>query len=207
MKKVISLLLAVMMIFSTLAVGASAAVTKDEEIFNLYQQKIVQSNQVILSFDLNGGTIKGGVKVFDYDQKYFYYDENYSEAMYYMIPDNINNTSNILDQQPGSRVNLPSVNAPSGYSFNGWYCYADNKTYAANRSFVIPYDVAGTVVQFKADFSLAQPEEDTMAGVMDILVKVFGTIIGLLFYSNEYGSAATEVGMQIMEDLLGGLFS
>ena len=46
-----------------------------------------------------------------------------------------------------------------------------------------------------------------MAGVMNILVKVFGTIIGLLFYSGEYGSAATEVGMQIMQDLLGDLFA
>jgi hypothetical protein len=70
----------------------------------------------------------------------------------------------------------------------------------------IPDYTGGKVIQFVADYSLEIPEEDEMAGVFNILVKVFGTIIGLLFLSDRE-EGAVEAGMQLMSSLLGSLFA
>ena len=205
MKKVIALFLAVMMIFGALSISSSAmdleAVKKDEDI---------KSNQVILIFDLNGGTIKGGVRV--YTPKYydaqtntwvdgsFNYVENYLENMYYMIPESDD------AQIPSKTVRLPGVNPPSGYVFNGWFCVETNHTYPGNRMFTIPDYTGDSLLHFTAAYGLETPEEDEMAGVFNILVKVFGTIIGLLFLSDRE-EGAVEAGMQLMSDLLGSLFA
>ena len=208
MKKVLAALLAVMMIFSVLSVGTSVAYESDE-----YTDKVV-NKQIILSFNLNGGTIKGGVKVYkglktdaqgnvirDANGQVipvFTYDNRYTDNMYYMIPDSE------VSQLPGKVVTLPSVTPPSDHAFNGWYCYATNETYAANRTFQIP-DVNTGVIEFMADFTRTTPEEDTMSGVMDILVKVFGTIVGLLFLQGE--ADPVDAGMKMMENLLENLFA
>ncbi len=204
MKKVIALLLSVIMLFGALSVGVLAA-TDYEELWNDTESVYgLTQEQAILSFNLNGGKIKGGVWV--YENGKFSYVTNYSKDVYDMIPNNSKNSSK-TSQTPGDEVTLPPVSAPSGQTFNGWYCYLTHETYPANYKFIIPEDAAGEVVHFMADYALSAPEEDEMGGVMDILVKVFGTIIGLLFYSNEYGPSATEYGMKIMTDLLSGLFA
>lgn len=203
MKKVIALFLAVMMLFGALSVGASAM-----DLESVRQDEHLQDNQAILSFDLNGGTIKGGVRVYTpayYDANgnkvagSFSWSESYLENMYYMIPEN-------GAQTPGSSVRLPGVTPPSGYVFNGWYCVVTNSTHPGNRMYKIPDYTGGKVIQFVADYSLEAPEEDEMAGVFDILVKVFGTIIGLLFLSDRE-EGAVEAGMQLMSSLLGSLFA
>lgn len=198
MKKVLAVVLSVMMLFSALSVGASAAIDTTDSYLSQ-----VLTKQVILSFNLNGGSIKGGVRVYEgLDDKgapVFTYDNRYTDSMYYMIPESTED-----GQFPYDVVTLPSVNPPSGYAFNGWYCYATNETYAANRPFEIPGYAAGSVIEFTADFSRSEPEEDTMAGVMDILVKVFGTIIGLLFLQGE--ADPVDAGMKMMEQLLSNLF-
>ena len=206
MKKVLALLLSVLMVFGALSVSVFAGNQADYEDLwngtdNIYG---LTHEQSILSFDLNGGKIKGGVWV--YQNGKFTYVTNYSENVYDMIPNNSKDSSK-NSQTPGDEITLPPVTAPSDCTFNGWYCYLTQETYPANYKFIIPEAAAGEVVHFMADYTLTVPEEDTMAGIMDILVKVFGTIIGLLFYSNEYGPSATEYGMKIMTDLLSGLFA
>ncbi len=201
MKKVLALFLAIIMLFSVLSVSTYAAELDLESIK-------IQSNQVILSFDLNGGTIKGGVRVYTpayYDEDdnlvpaSFSWSENYLENMYYMVPETTDT------QLIGDTVRLPGVNPPSGYVFNGWYCVDLNSTHPGNRGFTIDDDLMGTkVVQFIADYSLETPEDDEMATVFDILVKVFGTIIGLLFLQ---GDDSVEAGMELMRDLLENLFA
>lgn len=198
MKKILAVLLSVMMLFSVLSVGASALDTSDP-----YLQGVL-SKQVILSFNLNGGSIKGGVRVYEgldsNGAPIFTYNSRFSDGVYYMIPET--SDSQVAGK---STVTLPRVNPPSGYAFNGWYCYLTNETYAANRPFDIPGYAAGTVIEFAADYTRTEPEEDTMGGVMDILVKIFGSIIGLLFLQGE--KDPVEAGMQMMEDLLENLFA
>lgn len=208
MKKVIALFLAIIMLFGTLSVCVSAM-----DLESIWDERKaankLSDNQVILSFDLNGGSIKGGVRVYTpayYDangnkvEGSFSWSENYLENMYYMIPEDLD------EQLPDDTVSLPNVTPPSGYVFNGWYCTYTNSTYPGNRSFKIPERTGGKVLQFIADYSLEVPEEDEMAGVFDILVKVFGTIIGLLFLSDRE-EGAVEAGMQLMTSLLGSLFA
>ena len=208
MKKVLALFLAIMMLFGTLSVGASALDLESISDERKAAGKLTD-NQVILSFDLNGGTIKGGVRVYTpayYDTNgnkvagSFSWSESYLENMYYMIPESIG------EQEPGDEVALPNVTPPSGYVFNGWYCTYTNSTHPGNRSFKIPDHTGGKVLQFIADYAPDTPEEDEMAGVFNILVKVFGTIIGLLFLSDKE-EGAVEAGMQLMSNLLGSLFA
>lgn len=203
MKKVLALFLAIMMLFGALSVGASAM-----DLETVRQEQHLKDNQAILSFDLNGGTIKGGVRVYTpayYDKDgnlvpgSFSWSENYLENMYYMIPEN-------GGQVPATSVRLPGVTPPSGYVFNGWYCVETNQTHPGNRMYTIPDYTGGKVIQFIADYSLEVEEEDEMAGVFNILVKVFGTIIGLLFLSDRE-EGAVEAGMQLMSNLLGSLFA
>ena len=205
MKKVLALLLSVLVVFGTLSISAFALSETDyEDLYNDTDSVYgLTHEQAILSFDLNGGKIKGGVWV--YRNGGFTYVTNYSENVYDMVPDNSKN-SDKEGQTPGSRVTLPPVNPPSDCAFNGWYCYLTQETYPANYEFIIPESAAGEVFHFMADYTNTAPEEEGMAAALDILVKVFGTIIGLLFYSNEYGPSATEYGMKIMTDLLSGLF-
>ena len=204
MKKVLALFLAIMMLFGALSVGASAM-----DLETIRQEQKLADNQAILSFDLNGGTIKGGVRVYTpayYDangklvEGTFSWSESYLENMYYMIPEGAG------EQVPGTYVRLPGVTAPSGYVFNGWYCVETNQTHTGNRMYKVPDYTGGKVIQFIADYSLEVAEEDEMAGVFNILVKVFGTIIGLLFLSDRE-EGAVEAGMQLMSSLLGSLFA
>ena len=196
MKKVLAVLLSVMMLFSALSVGTCVAFEGDE-----YTDKVMTS-QVILSFNLNGGSIKGGVRVYEgldaNGNPVFSYDNRYTDSMYYMIPDSVDS------QKAGDIVTLPNVTAPADYAFNGWYCYTTNETYAANRTFRIPSYTKNGVIEFVADFSRVTPEEDTMGGVLNILVKVFGTIVGLLFLQGE--ADPVDAGMKMMENLLDNLF-
>ncbi len=197
MKKVLAVILSVMMLFSALSVGAVAIDTTNDT-----HLKKVLTNQAILSFNLNGGTIKGGVKVYkglDKDNlPVFEWDIRYTDSIYYMIPEGTD------EQRSGDLVTLPSVTPPSGYAFNGWYCYTTNETYAANRSFTIPSYAVGEVIEFTADYSRSEPEEDTMGGVLSILVKVFGSIVGLLFLQGE--ADPVDAGMKMMQGLLENLF-
>lgn len=207
MKKVLALLLSALMLFGTISISTFAA-TDYEDLFNNTENEAgLTQNQTILSFDLNGGKISGGVWVYDPAAKgLFRYDTNYIGNTYDMIPNNVKDKDK-LTMTPGYEATLPPVSAPSGMIFNGWYCRLDRQTYPANHKYTIPDEAAGNIVQFIAAYTNTSTEEEGMGAAMEILVKVFGTIIGLLFYSNEYGPSATEYGMKIMTDLLSSLFA
>lgn len=214
MKKVLALFLAIMMLFSAVSISTSALDISVEMVDIVKGEQNISDNQIILVFDLNGGTIKNGARVYkpiEYKDGVkvpgtgaFEWDENYIENTYYMFPESAN------DHIPevSAAVRLPAVNPPSGYIFNGWYCVEVNKTYPGNTSLKLKQEhlTSDSLLHFVAAYSPEAPEEDEMEGVFNILVKVFGTIIGLLFLSGE-GTTAVESGMQLMSDLLGNLFA
>ncbi len=194
MKKILAVLLSVMMLFGALSVGASAIDMNDPYI----QEAIADG--VIIAFNLNGGSIKGFVSEYDPESPTnFTSTYNYSGSIYYRIP----GCDDVI-QKPGELLPLPRINPPSGYAFNGWYCDATKRTYAGGTSMTIPATgYTGKIIEFTADYTRTEPEEDTMAGVVDILVKVFGAILGLLFYSSS--DSPVEAGMDVMRELLGTL--
>lgn len=199
MKKILAVILSVMMLFGALSVGASA---ENYGSTNFFSEGLVNRNQAVICFELNSGKITSGVWAYDIDTGVFNYMEVFDETYYYMIPDNKTNAGS---QVAGTSILLPDVTPPSDWSFNGW-ADSTGEIYVGGTEYYIPSNAGGTIIKLKADYSMSVPEEDEMGGVMDILVKVFGTIVGLLFFSDKHGSSAIEEGMQLMEKLLGSLF-
>ncbi len=204
MKKVLAVLLSVMMLFGALSFSSSAV-----SVSQHFDSHLVDRNtQVIITFDLAGGTMKNGVWVYNTSKQPkpdFEWVEGFDDPTYVMLP---------MDKdsmKPGTPITLPVVTPPAGYQFDGWYCYGiagdytQGSTYAANSAYYIPLGTAGEVIEFRAAYSPATIEPDTMETVMNILIKVFGTIIGLLFLGDEANPA--EAGMQMMEQLLGSLLA
>lgn len=191
MKKILSVLLATLMLFSVLGVSASASVYE-----NYYDQGIVDRNtQVVLAFDLNGGSLKTGAYVYDTTISNFVYKDGEDiTGKYIMLPRTPDT------QLVGQFIKLPVLNAPDGWQFNGWYCYLDGNSYAANSDFRIPAGSAGEVIEFYAAYSPAEVEEDTFATVLSILIKVFGAIAGIILYNGD-----TEQGIALFDKILGAL--
>lgn len=202
MKKVLAVLLSVMMLFGALSFSSSA---ESASMYFQGESPLVNPlTQAIVTFDLAGGTMKNGVWVYNTTKSGFEWVENFSGATYIMLPQN-----DPLAMQPGTYITLPVVTAPTGYQFDGWYCYGiggdrtQGNTYAANSAYAIPAGTAGQIIEFRAAYSPATIEPDTMETVMGILIKVFGTIVGLLFLGDESNPA--EAGMAMMEKLLGSI--
>lgn len=196
MKKALSLFLAILTIFGCLGIGAAA----DSYVTSPWHGdegsgKPASYEQVVLTFDANGGTFKNALPVYNSNTGVF----DLSEAgkltgTWAMVPQSAG------AQVPGYIVTLPVVDSPKGYQFAGWFCYLDGNTYGANSSFKIPAGTAGTIIEFRAAHIPTEPEEDTMAKVMSVLIKVFGAIIGILMYRGD-----TEAGVELMEKILGGI--
>lgn len=190
MKKLLAVLLATLMLFSTLGVSASAGAE------NFFNQNIVdRQSQVIISFDLNGGSLKTGAYVYDTSISDFVYKDGADiTGKYIMIPRSDD------AQCVGHFVRLPAITPPSGYQFDGWYCYYDSNKYASNADYKIPVGAAGEVIEFYASYIPAEIEEDTFASVLGILIKVFGAIAGIVLYNGD-----TEEGIALFDKILGAL--
>lgn len=188
MKKVLSVFLAALMMFSVMAVGASAWD---------YEGYPANSDQSILVYDLNGGTFRDAQNVYNvYTSKFEYrvLTDAESKAKYVQAPETES------DFRSGSKVSLPAVTAPKGYQFDGWYCLDDHNTYGAGPStYTVPAGKEGKVIEFRAAYSPDAPESDTFAKVFEILIKVFGTIYGVLTGGD------TEKGIATMRKLFAGL--
>lgn len=203
MKKVLAVLLSVMMLFGALSFSSSAVSTN--QYFEGEAPLVNRDTQVIITFDLAGGTMKNGVWVYNSAKADpgFEWIEGFDEPTYVMLPQDSGS------MKPGTPITLPVVTPPAGYQFDGWYCYGmagdytQGSTYAANSAYYIPLGTAGEIIEFRAAYSPATIEPDTMETVMNILIKVFGTIVGLLFLGDEANPA--EAGMQMMSNLLGSL--
>lgn len=202
MKKILAVLLSVMMLFGALSISSSAVSVS--QYFEGPAPLVNPDEQVIITFDLAGGTMKNGVWVYDTNIQPadFVWKENV-KGTYVMLP------MDSESMQCGMPVTLPVVTPPTGYQFDSWFCYGvagdytRGNSYAANSAYYIPEGIAGKVIEFRAAYSPATIEPDTMETVMNILIKVFGTIVGLLFLGDEANPA--EAGMQMMQQLLGSI--
>ena len=198
MKKILSVILAVMMIFGSLAVSASAASIDLTHSTNWYPGGFA-ANQTVLIFDFNGGKATG--KYYDvWDGTTFVATDEIS-GTYIQLP--VSATDLVAGT---SAVVLPFVTPPSGSAFMGWDVQIDyspdgyNTLLAGNSYYRIPASAAGKTITFKAWYTSGEQEEDTMATILGILVKVFGAIIGILMYGGD-----TEAGVAMMNQILGGL--
>ena len=204
MKKALSVFLAVLMICGCFAVGASAATTILNQVaddwFGDSAHYAATRDQVIISFDTNGGVFKNDVSVYD-RQTGLRTSTGEVSGVWCMVPA----TAGSTEMRPGTEVSLPYVTPPADRQFDGWFCYEDGQTYGAGSRWTIPTVIgqqptAGKVIHFRAAYSPAEVEEDTMAKIMGILAKVFGAIIGLLLYKGD-----TEAGIALVSQMLQGI--
>ncbi len=199
MKKLLSVLLAVLMIFSTVAISASAATPITDPQVASDKRDAVGKNHVIIHYNLYDFKTKYAQYTYDVDSGKFAYIEGITGS-YYHIPEN-------SDQLfVGYTFALPEVTAPEGKQFNGWRCttHVDRPTFAAGEALKITNEMLAlaenNVIKFEVVWGSAVPEEDTMGKIVDILTKVFGAIIGLLFFNGR-----TQAGVDLMKELLGGV--
>ena len=210
MKKVLSVFLAVLMLFGALSVSSFAeettgsAVTPPMAYHDWWGEGgPCTPEQAVLSFNLNGGSLKAETQIYNEETGKFEWKAGKDvTGVYYMVPQDPNT------MKGGMGVVLPEVIAPAGQQFNGWYCEACpcetaqvGQTYAAAALYKLPLNCGGILIQFRASYSPATIEEPTINKVVGILMKVFGTIIGLIAYGGD-----TKQGIAFMEKVFGGLF-
>ncbi len=182
MKKVLSILLAALMFLSCMSISAFA------EDFPFFGPNGADANEdAVLKFVLNNGTVKSGQYIYDRSTgKLNWTDPEDVPDTFYVVP--IDNYDGMFEV--GDYVTLPSVKGPKGWQFVGWQrnsglqADADRSIYPAGpNQYQIKEADRGMVVEFSAVYEQAEVEEDTFAKVFDILIKVFGTIIGLIAYN------------------------
>ncbi|MBR5827285.1 MAG: hypothetical protein IKY78_09410 [Clostridia bacterium] len=187
MKKILSVILAVMMLFGTMSIGASA---KEHETF-VVPNSFNATTDVILVLRFGSGTCKDYITVYNQDI-----------ADYEQVT-GVGGELVIVGKEVAANRQyvLPYVTPAEGNNFNGWYCLADGKAYPAGPTggFTIP-NTPGKVIILEAQYYPSAAEGDTMGTILGILTKVFGAIIGILFYSGD-----TEAGVAFMDKVLGGL--
>ena len=198
MKKVLSVFLAVLMVFSVMAVSASAAV--ESPYFG--GENGANDDQCVFMFRLNGGTCKSAQNVYDTTKgQSVYTNAEDVPQVFVVVPDD---EKMFLED---SSVTLPSVKAPKGQQFVGWQRVPamdgdkDNGTYSTVPGGYIVKDIdIGRVVEFRAVYQEAEMEEDTFAKVFSILVQVFGTLIGLIAYQGN-----VEKGQDFMKKIFSSI--
>lgn len=215
MKKVLSVFLAILMMFAAVSVGSFAAdpntdttvadstpVVKPVSYHNWWKDKVCEKNQAVVTLLLNGGTLRGDFIVYDETLATFKTVNGKDiSGSYSIVPTNA--TLQVAPTGAGSNdggfVILPALTPPADtYQFDGWRCtYCQNQdtvgqTFAANSVFNIPAGTGGTEIQLMAAFSPAKVEEPTLTKVVGILAKVFGTIYGLLTGDVEAGIAMVQ---------------
>lgn len=198
MKKILSVVLAVMMIFGSFAISASAA---SEPIWNgdSWNGEFA-AGQCTIRFDFNGGKPVASLPVYESAVGKFIYTADVPDP-YIMYP-----TSPDALVAGKSYIWMPDVEAPSGSKFKFWEVQMEfspdgyNNTVPGDAQYRIPAGAAGKQITFIARYGAAAAEEDTLGTILGILTKIFGAIIGILLYGGD-----TEAGVAMMDKILGGL--
>ncbi len=213
MKKLLSVLLAIMMLFGTVAMSASAANfdMSYEAASSILRSETgisaddsfgrVEGDWVIIYFNAGGFTTNSMIKIYDAETGDITVQNPGFTGNFWFIPDGPTSTYYIGD---GSKVTLPRMLGNDVQSFEGWRCVANKQPYVAGEGIKITTDMVNDygVVEFEPIAGYAQPEEDTMGTILGILVKIFGTIVGLLFCNGDPAAGQELVG-GLLGDILG----
>ncbi len=208
MRKVLAVLLSVITLFSALAISASAATVVPAEqtslIDTLRATGVINSKQVVLCFDLQGGAIYGSVPVYNDATGKFESKEGVT-GLYHLVPDNSQYYGGTYASKlhtAGTSVTLPSVVPPEGKVFDGWE-YTDERgntrVYSAASRFVIPEGNYQTysekaILYFTAVYSPAPIEGDIFDTILNVLLGLAGKVLALLGFDLP------------LDELVGGLF-
>lgn len=197
MKKILSVILAVMMLFGAMSVSASAA--------NGYAYD--ETTGLLGGYRANNGFVADTnlLIVLDFGDCSSYAEiqncVNQTTGETYVAP--VGTTGKVIVvASKNSEFILPLITPPADYTTNGWYSTTLEQSFVAGKNGAVKLTegMQETVIYFVANTYPGAPEEDTMATILGVLTKVFGAIIGILFYGG-----ATDAGVALMEKVLGGL--
>ncbi|MBR5438398.1 MAG: hypothetical protein IKV21_05705, partial [Clostridia bacterium] len=181
MKKLLSVLLATLMLFSVMSMSASAAIL-DENHIDDYKGQYQGTGNFIICFNVFGYTASG--EAYDTELGRNVASKELT-GKFYVLP------QGTYDYTLGSYVFFPTVSLPTEKKLDGWRCnttFSKNNVYGTDYVYIDQdmYNYAmnnGGIIEFEIDYSSAKEEEDTMGNILGILSKVFGAIIGLLVYN------------------------
>lgn len=200
MKKILSVLLAVMMLFGALSITSSAAyITNAGDALTIANGRTPDANgkdYVVVHFSLEGYKMMNAQPQYNTETGSFESVTGVTGS-YYRIPQDAG------ELYIGSYFTLPEVSGTDTYKVDGWYCAATSEYLVAGKPVELTADMISQdtgCIELRIAVSPTAPEEDTMAKVLGILTKVFGAIIGILFYNGDTGA-----GVKLMEQILGGL--
>lgn len=187
MKKILSVILAVMMLFASMAIGASAETYEGFVV----PKDFDATKNVILVLRFGSGTCKDYITVYNQDTAAFEQVTGVGGEL--VLVGN--------EASANRQYVLPYVSPAEGNNFNGWYCLSDGRSYPAGPTggFTIP-NMPGEVIILEAQYYPAAAEGDTLGNILGILTKVFGAILGILFYGGD-----TESGVAMMDKIFSGL--
>ena len=209
MKKILSVLLAVMMLFSVVAMSASAA-TYDmsyTSAANILRSETgigvddtfgrVEGDWVLIHFNAGSFTTNSMIKIYDAETGKSSVQNPGFKGNFWFIPDDPTSMYYI-----GGKVTLPQMLSNEVQTFNGWKCIANGQSYVAGESITITLDMVNDygVIEFEPVAGYAAVAEDTLGTILGILVKIFGTIIGLLFCNGDPAA-----GQELVSGLLGDI--
>ena len=207
MKKILSVMLAIMMLFGALSISASAAVTNEEVLamwkntnnstITIANTTYPKTDYVVLQFNFNGGTSYVPLPAYDTQTQNFVNEK--VSGIYLYLP----GCDELGIPMPGNVITMPLVTPAEGDAFQGWYCNETGELIAGGGYFEIPEgsgSTNGRVYNFVAKYYAAESEGDTLGMILGVLMKVFGTIVGILFLDG-----SSTAGIELMEKMLGGL--
>ena len=187
MKKILSVILAVMMLFGTMAIGASAETYQGFEVPKNFDMNL----DVIIVLRFGSGKCQSYLTVYNQDIADYEQVTGVS-GEFILVGENY---------KAGRSLELPFVTPAEGNNFNGWFCDKDGRSYPAGPQggFIIP-NIPGEVIILTAQYYPSEGEGDTLGSILGILTKVFGAILGILFYGGD-----TESGVAMMDKIFSGL--
>lgn len=202
MKKILAVLLSIMMLFGAVSMSASAATAELYLDVNTVQTGVAIGNytyetgDIVVRFNVQNGVINRGVTALTTVGTQIINGISSSFLMVTSI-----NGDHI---KAGSVIDLPFITAVEGKSHTGWKCEIgpDKQSYTAGQTYTVPEGYAGTYIEFTPTFEITEPDEDTMTTIMNVLVKVFGAIIGLIVFTGDM-----EKGQALVQEMLGSLFA
>lgn len=205
MKKLLSVLLAALMLFGSLGMSASALSLGGSGVDYIppSQAEIaekIQGNDFVMYFSNSEGfTLWPGTELYVSGKGFQTVKDSYNGS-FYMLPRNSG------QYYFGCTVTLPELVDTEAFDFKGWWCKSDKNAsdpFFAGRDVVITQDMADandSIVKFSPYYGQNGPAEDTMGMVIDILCKIFGAIFGLLFCNGD-----TALGILKVQEILGGI--
>lgn len=213
MKKILSVFLAVLMLFGSLAVSSSAASTAVDapglqEAIDaikanyggegaMYDATLNPDGYVVVCYAVGAGSYMYDVPAYDVTLKKIVLTTTPGEP-YFEIPEH--KDENYITY---GNYQLPYVRDTEEKQFIGWTCSANHKTYTAGATVQLTSDMItgnSDCIYFTAEYLSVAPQSDVLETVINVLVKVFGSIIGFVFFGGD-----ADAGVKFMQDMIAGI--